>query len=460
MDIFKSDKTRMMAIVVSFILIVIAVLVILIVLIHPKNDSSNNKSNVANITNIDNSVDDGVNNTLENASNTSNTSNSTASSDINENKGTLQKTINKEVYFWINDVLEKYYDSTSVEEALNLIDVDVKNELELTEENYNNYNEFESPIFRIDEIYEQVLNESKTAFLVKLKCGEEKSNVKNIAVWVEQDENSSVFSIYPYEYLKRKNYLDFKEGDVLPISDEKQIKENSSNKSEEEFSVSAEKFMKGLFERFKFDLLLDNEHLYSVLDEEYKNLKYPKIDDLIQYINDNKEDLYLDSLSTYKVIQYDEYVEYRAICNSKRTYVFNVKNMMDYTISLDNYKIIQNSSTYNAVMPQAKAKYCIDRVIGALNYKDYDFVYSKLNPVQKNNYYKNEDEFKEFLSKNFYEENNYEFEGDYVEISDNVYQFQIKVTDATGEDFSYTRFKMAVTLMDNDDFVISIRMGN
>mgnify|MGYP002544218377 CR=1 FL=1 len=53
-------------------------------------------------------------------------------------------------------------------------------------------------------------------------------------------------------------------------------------------------------------------------------------------------------------------------------------------LNLDN---IVNKDTYNAFLPAARAKYCINRVVEALNYKDYDFIYSKLNPVQKNNYY-------------------------------------------------------------------------
>ena len=139
-------------------------------------------------------------------------------------------------------------------------------------------------------------------------------------------------------------------------------------------------------------------------------------------------------------MNYNEYVEYRAICNSQRNYVFNAKNMMDYTVSLDNYSVVQNKDTYNAFLPAAQAKYCVDRVVQALNYKDYDFVYSKLNPVQKNNYYKNVNEFKNYLSKALYEQNSYEIDDNYLIISDNVYQFTVTIRDATGGEFTYSKF--------------------
>ena len=218
--------------------------------------------------------------------------------------------------------------------------------------------------------------------------------------------------------------------------------------------------MKGLFERYKFDLLIDREHLYSILEVDYKNSKYSDLDDLKKYINDNKTDLYLDAISEYKVIDYNAYVEYRAICKSQRNYVFNVKNMMNYTISLDNYTIVQNKDTYNAFLPAAEAKYCIDRVVQAFNYKDYDFVYSKLNPVQKNNYFKNENDFKEYLSKALFEQNSYEIDDNYLIISDKVYQFNVIITDATEKNSLNMNYTMTVTLKDDADFSISIVNNN
>ena len=202
--------------------------------------------------------------------------------------------------------------------------------------------------------------------------------------------------------------------------------------------------------------MIDNEHLYEILSDEYKKTKFPEISEFKQYIKEHISDLNSDTLSEYKIVNYNEYVEYRAICKSQRNIVFNAKNMMDYTISLDNYTIVQNKDMYNAFLPAAEAKYCVDRVVQALNYKDYDFVYSKLNPVQKNNYYKNVNEFKNYLSKALYEQNSYEIDDNYLIISDNVYQFTVTIRDATGGEFTYSKFTMAVTLKDDADFIISI----
>ena len=452
----KSDKIKTLVIILVFILILIALLVFFILFTYQKDDGITVNNTVQNNI-IDNSTNENDLNNSNNQNNNNN-SNSTEDEDKNDTKK-LNSVTDMSSYFWLKDVLEKYYSSNELEDPTVMLGKDVIKELGITADNYRKFNDFDGPMFRIDKMYKQVLDDNKEIYVVKHKVGKSKTDVKDSIVWIEKDGNNSTFSIYPNEYLKEKNYLDFKEGDILPVNFSKNISPNTENKFEEEDSHSAEDCMKGLFERYKFDLMADEEHLYNLLDEDYKNLKYPDINNLKQYISNNRTDLYLDSLSEYKVINYNTYIEYRAICKSGRNFVFHVRNMMDYNILLDNYNIV-NKDTYNAFLPAARAKYCINRVVEALNYKDYDFIYSKLNPVQKNNYYKNINDFKEFLEKNSYEANNYEIDDDYLIISDgSVYQFKVKITDATGEDFSYITFTMAVTLKDDTDFAVSITNG-
>lgn len=458
MDKRKPEDIKRLITVLAFIIIIIVLVIILILFAHKKSDDfpkNNNTSNNDTYVNNTNNKDDSVTNS--NIIDSNNTDNNTQS---NINTGTLEKIIDLESYFWLKDRLSFYYSSNELEDPTMLMDKTVIDELGLTVDNYRNFNNFDGPIFRMDEIYKQNLNQNEILYVVKLRYGKSEKDVKDSIVWVEKDLSTSTFSIYPYEYLRLKNYTDFKEGDTVPVDSNKSIEKNRENnyseEDEEDLEEDTKLCMKGLFERYKFDLLVDREHLYSILEIDYKNAKYSNLEDLKKYINDNRTDLYLDMISEYKVVNYNEYVEYRAICNSQRNYVFNAKNMMDYTVSLDNYSVVQNKDTYNAFLPAAQAKYCVDRVVQALNYKDYDFVYSKLNPVQKNNYYKNVNEFKNYLSKALYEQNSYEIDDNYLIISDNVYQFTVTIRDATGGEFTYSKFTMAVTLKDDADFTISI----
>ena len=443
----KPEDIKRLAMVITFICIIILLLIVLIWLTHSKDKTSPRINNVVNEINNNTSGD--------------------YRNDESNYSGKLTKVVDMEIYFWIKDRTSLYYSSNYLYNPLEMMDEEVINELNMTSDNYKKFNDFASPSFRIDEIYEQILSNNKTLYVVKLKYGTNEQDVKNSIIWIKKDSKNDTFSIYPYEYLRIKNYLDFKEGDVISVDSKTSIKENSESKylkaiekdnndDESDNDKDTEKCMKGLFERYKFDLLIDNEHLYEILSDEYKKTKFPEISEFKQYIKEHISDLNSDTLSEYKIVNYNEYVEYRAICKSQRNIVFNAKNMMDYTISLDNYTIVQNKDMYNAFLPAAEAKYCVDRVVQALNYKDYDFVYSKLNPVQKNNYYKNVNEFKNYLSKALYEQNSYEIDDNYLIISDNVYQFTVTIRDATGGEFTYSKFTMAVTLKDDADFIISI----
>lgn len=457
MDRRKSDDIKRLTIVISFILIIVVLLIGFILITHNEDDSTPKKNDMVNEINSNT------------ASNEENGNTSNTNSDVGKNttgynqnyySGRLKKIVDMESYFWLKDRISLYYTSNYLFNPVEMMDKEVIDELNMTNDNYKKFNDFTSPSFRIDEIYEQIISKSMILYVVKLKYGTNEQDVKNSTIWVKKDSNNDTFSIYPYEYLKIKDYLDFKEGDVISVDGKISIDENAESKYlkalEEDNVKDTEKCMKELFERYKFDLLMDNNHLYEILTNEYKTTTFSKESDFEEYLNENIEILESDKLSEYKVIDYNEYVEYRGIGNSQRNYVFNVENMMNYTVSLDNYSVIQNKDTYNAFFPAAQAKYCVDRIVQAFNYKDYDFVYSKLNPVQKNNYYKNIDEFKEYLSKTLYEQNSYEIDDNYLIISDSVYQFTVTLRDATGKEFTYSKFTMTVTLKDDSDFVISI----
>ena len=95
----------------------------------------------------------------------------------------------------------------------------------------------------------------------------------------------------------------------------------------------------------------------------------------------------------------------------------------------------------------------------ALNANDYEFLYGKLSVVQKNNTYRNINDFKNFIDKCKYEESIFEVDTDYLIVADNVYQFYIKVTDASKKDGSYKQLTIVITLKENPDFSMSIASG-
>lgn len=437
MDI-KSEKVKKVIIIFVFILIVI--LIMLLIPLFGEDDTKNEN--------------DMIQNTNQNTLNIVNTNKTEEETTLKK----LEQTSDTKVYFIIKNILDKYYASNELDEPSKLIDNEVINKLNITDENYSKFNSFNLPIFRIDEMYKQNINDSLDIYVVYHSFGTDTSSLTQSVIWIKINNKQKNFSIYPYEYIKVKNQTNLKENDEITISTNK-IEQSTLN-NYEETKIDADTCMKELFERYKFDLLVDNEHLYNVLNDEYKELRFPKYEDLLKYIKDNKTELYLDKVSEYKATNQKSFVEYIIKCTSNKSIVFKAKNMMSYDIELDSYTFTQEQEKYSGLLPASQARYCIDRVIQAVNYKDYDFLYEKLNPIQKNNYYKNIETFREFIDKNFYDENSYEVGEDYLIISDEVYQFEVKITDSTGNDGSYRKLKMTVTLKDNEEFYVSIVNNN
>ena len=110
---------------------------------------------------------------------------------------------------------------------------------------------------------------------------------------------------------------------------------------------------------------------------------------------------------------------------------------------------------YNASLYQVRGQFCIDRIMKAINEKNYKFVYEKLNFAQKNNYYRNYEDFEKFILGNFYEKNEYSIPEKAKSISTNVYQYKIEVTNSINKSENNV-LNMTVYLKENGEFEVSI----
>ena len=132
---------------------------------------------------------------------------------------------------------------------------------------------------------------------------------------------------------------------------------------------------------------------------------------------------------------------------------------MDYNIMFDDYTVATQEfyKVYSSSLYSVRGKYCIDRIMNAINEKNYKFVYENLNPILKNNYYPTIEDFENFVTNNFYEKNAYEIDKDVKKIGKSVYQYSVKVIDNTTENAQYYRqFLMTVEIKEKADFTISI----
>ena len=358
-----------------------------------------------------------------------NSSKNEIQSNNEDTKYSLFKITDTKTYFEVKQCISIYYNLLIKEKNLMIIDSNVKKEIDIGNINILSYDVI--PDFCINKIYCQKIDEKQKMYLIYYRVQISNNEYMKTGIMVRVNLKDQVFSVFPYEYLEKKNYIDLNAYDVLSTEGMDEIKKNQINKYNEESKIDDVTCIRELFDRYKFDLRYDNENLYKTISKSYRKDKMKSFYDLEEYVSKNRNDLYNENLKEYKVTKHTNYTEFLGYTDKERNILFNVNNIMNYTIELDNYSVItqERQESYDILLPSAKAKYCVNRVVEAINNKDYDFVYNRLNPVLKNNYYKNKSDFIKFINSNFFDNNSYEIGDDYLTITPNVYQFDVKIKD-------------------------------
>ena len=226
----------------------------------------------------------------------------------------------------------------------------------------------------------------------------------------------------------------------------------------------------------------DPESAYSMLNEEYRKLKFVDINDFKTYINNNKDFL----LKTYKVetadssdfenfMAYDEYINnnsyyrmkgYSVTYNNEYTQcicgnitgsniVFNSYYPGSYEVYLDSYTcdLPQFLEKYNKSSYENKVAMNLEKIKGALNTKDYRYIYNKLDDTFKKNNFDSVDKFKEYLKNNFFEYNNFDYQE--VKQNGNLYIAKISVANLTGQSEYSITLNAIMRIDDGTNFVMS-----
>ena len=158
----------------------------------------------------------------------------------------------------------------------------------------------------------------------------------------------------------------------------------------------------------------------------------------------------------------------RYVCKDGKDnfYIFNVNKVLDYTVVLDTYTVDLPEFTekYNKVSAQEKVALNINKVITALNDKDYKYIYNKLADSFKDNYFNNEDELKEYLSNKLYDNNEINF-GKFSDEGNGIYTYEIELSEISneneaaqegkGDNFARIKMNVVMQLKEGTDFVMS-----
>lgn len=266
------------------------------------------------------------------------------------------------------------------------------------------------------------------------------------------DNKNNTYSIEPVLNVKSIDDIEFT-GDNLVIE------KNRYNSYEEE-ELTDEDICEQYMIMYKRLMLSNSNEAYKYLDSEYRDIKYGSFQDYQNFIADNKDDINDLVMTAYAIN------EKQFVCkdDTNNYYIFNVNNVLDYTVILDTYTVDlpQFTEKYNKASEQEKVALNINKVITALNAKDYKYIYSKLADSFKNNYFKDEESLKEYLVNNLFDKNIVEFEKFSKEGM--LYTYQVKITKIVseeeqekyyGKNAPMTYMNIVMQLNEGTDFVMS-----
>lgn len=270
--------------------------------------------------------------------------------------------------------------------------------------------------------------------------------IKDLYFIFNVDNDNNTYSIEPLNKIKSI--------EEIKLTDTKLAIESNNYNSYKEDEYKEEDICEQYLLMFKQLMLAKTEESYNYLNKEYKNAKFSSLQDYTKYVEDNRDRIISMGIRAYSITD-DKY-----ICKNQwnNYYIFNVKSALDYDVMLDIYTVNlkEFSDKYNNSRAEDKVAMNISKIEGAINNKDYKYVYDKLDETFKNNKFGNLENFEKYVSENFFEINKLKGESISNE-GDNIYVYKINVTDTENQN-SAKSLTVIMKLLDNLDFTMSFNM--
>lgn len=215
------------------------------------------------------------------------------------------------------------------------------------------------------------------------------------------------------------------------------------------------------FSDFKMNAMNKTEYAFNLLDEEYRGKRFNndknKFDN---FIDKNKQEMSLITITQYLVNDYDGYKEY--VCKDKyeNTYIFKETGIMEYSVKLDNYTIETDKfkEEYQNADSQYKVTMNVDKWIQMINNRDYTSAYNMLDETFRNNNFNGDEAvFEEYMRNKYplhYKVSNVKYEKE----NGNVYSQQISLTNIETNEESGEEINIIMKLKEGTDFVMSFSM--
>ena len=324
----------------------------------------------------------------------------------------------------------------------------------ITKENVNEKIPYGSYQFIINDMYFTKAENNNNVYLVLgIYVNLANSETMDYGFIIRTNVQNEVFSIALYDEIENMGIQDAKDGDSITFTEE-DIEKNEYNLFTTQYKYDDE-IANEYFLSYKQNALFNPEHLYDMLNEEYRDKKFENESAFLKYIQKNRNDILSTFLSKYRKETKGGKNRYICIDNYGNYYIFNENEIMNYTAVLDIYTINTDEfiKEYDGSSDEEKVALNIEKVVQAMNVHDYRYIYNKLDETFRNNNWGSEEAFEQYMRESF--PLHYDVQYTTYSSEGSTYVQQINLTDITGETEGTISLNIIMQLKDNYEFVMS-----
>ena len=350
----------------------------------------------------------------------------------------------------------KEYIEEQQEVLYNLLGDEYIKQFNITVQNINNNfsKYYEINIFNIENMRGIDIDNNLSIYVIDGQIMYNNNKTENYQFIVKKDSANLTFAIYPYEYINKTGSLE-KAIEEIKASKQETI-ENKNHNLYYSQAYDDEYICKYYFNIIKNNIILNPEYIYNKLDKNYKEIRFKTLQDFENYIKEKQiKELYIQ-LKQYLVQENDDgTISY--VCKDQYgdLYIFKQKTINNYTLTLDTYTLEQPkfNEEYEKATNQKKVMMNIDKFFQMINAKDYKAAYSVLNDEFKNNYFKTEKDFENYMKQKVFLYNDVEYVKYQDEIS-SIYKYDVTIKNRLDNSQEFD-FSIIMQLKEGTDFVMS-----
>jgi len=214
------------------------------------------------------------------------------------------------------------------------------------------------------------------------------------------------------------------------------------------------------FNQYKEKLLNSPKEAYELLDETYKQERFDSLENFQAYVENNKDYIARTTLKTYKRTSYEDYNLYTLEDSLGNRYLFKETAVMEYKVQLDDYTLENEEfkERYVKATNRDKGILNVDKFFKMINMKDYTSAYEVLDENFKQNYFKTQADFENYIKTKTFNYNKVEYK-EYSGETTDIYVYKVSLTDMLGENVGEIEFNIVMKILEGTEFVMSFEIN-